>query len=277
MQIKEWTQINHNTQLDVGLLHARFVQHVYPRHSHEYYVISLIAKGRQSFSHKGSKYTTPPGGVILINPEEVHTGEAVDELGFELRSIYPTISHMKMAMSELTGRSQRLPIFTHVRVDDPWAARNILALHKAILGGADVMESESLFIHTLAQLIKRYGGTPSIEQKLGNEKQVIQKARRHIDEHFAEGVSLSLLAQHVSLSPYYLLRAFCAEVGMPPYAYLESVRVQHTQRLIEAGKPLAEIAAEVGYSSQSHMTHRFKKVIGVTPGQYAQQIRDSSA
>jgi len=273
MQIKEWTQINHNTQLDVGLLHARFVQHAYPRHSHEYYVISLIAQGRQSFLHKGTKYRTPPGGLILINPETVHTGEAVDEWGFELRSIYPTISHMKMAMSELTGRSQSLPIFKQVRVDDRGVTANVLALHKAILGEADVMESEALFIHTLAQLIKHYADVPVVQQKLGNERQAIQKARRYIEDHFAQGVSLSLLAQEVALSPYYLLRTFCAEVGMPPYAYLESIRVQHTQKLIEAGKPLAEIAAEVGYSSQSHMTNRFKKVIGVTPGQYAQQIR----
>jgi AraC-like DNA-binding protein len=273
MQIKEWTQINHNTQLDVGLLHARFVQHAYPRHSHEYYVISLIARGRQSFLHKGTKYTTPPGGVILINPETVHTGEAVDQWGFELRSIYPTISHMQMAMTELTGRSRGLPIFKHVRVDDRWVTGNVLALHKAILGAAGEMESEALFIHTLTQLIKRYADVPVVEQKLGSEKQALQKARRYIEDHFAQGVSLSMLAQEVALSPYYLLRAFCAEVGMPPYAYLESIRVQHTQKLIEAGKPLAEIAAEMGYSSQSHMTNRFKKVIGVTPGQYAQQIR----
>lgn len=43
------------------------------------------------------------------------------------------------------------------------------------------------------------------------------------------------MAQLVSLSPYYLLRVFGAEVGMPPYAYLESVRIWHTQRLIKAG------------------------------------------
>jgi len=61
---------------------------------------------------------------------------------------------------------------------------------------------------------------------------------------------------------------------MPPYAYLESVRIRHTQRLIKAGKPLAEVAAEVGFSSQSHMTRQFKNIIGVTPGQYAQHIRD---
>jgi AraC-like DNA-binding protein len=57
---------------------------------------------------------------------------------------------------------------------------------------------------------------------------------------------------------------------MPPHTYLENVRIRQVQRLIEAGKPMAEIAAEVGFSSQSHLINRFKQIIGVTPGQYAQ-------
>jgi AraC-like DNA-binding protein len=51
------------------------------------------------------------------------------------------------------------------------------------------------------------------------------------------------------------------------------VRIRQVQRLIEAGKPLAEVAAEVGFSSQSHLTQRFKQIIGVTPGQYAHQLK----
>jgi len=97
--------------------------------------------------------------------------------------------------------------------------------------------------------------------------------RQYIEEHSAESVTLNVLAQYVSLSPYYLLRAFRSAVGMPPYAYLESVRIRHTQRLIKEGMPLAEVAAEAGFSSQSHMTRQFKKIIGVTPGQYAGHIR----
>ncbi len=81
------------------------------------------------------------------------------------------------------------------------------------------------------------------------------------------------LAQHVGLSPYYFLRVFRAEVGMPPYAYLESVRIGHAQKLIEAGMPLVTAAMDAGFSSQSHMTNSFKKIIGATPGQYAGQIR----
>jgi AraC-like DNA-binding protein len=270
MQTKEWTRLWHNTQLDIGLLHAHYVQHAYPRHSHDYYVLSLIERGRQSFTHKGTKYLTPPGGIILINPGEVHTGEAVDQRGFELRSIYPTISHMQMAAFELTGRHQSLPFFKEVRVDHPWAMRSVLSLHKAIAEGASKLECESRFVCILAQLVKRYADISSGERQWRNEKSAIQQARHYIDECFSHGVTLQELAQHVALSPYYLLRVFRAEVGMPPYAYLESVRIRHAQRLLASGKPLAEVAAEVGFSSQSHMTRRFKKIIGVTPGQYAQ-------
>jgi AraC-like DNA-binding protein len=108
---------------------------------------------------------------------------------------------------------------------------------------------------------------------LGRERTAIRRARRYIETYFAQGVSLTELAGHVSLSPYYLLRVFRAEVGMPPYAYLESVRIRQAQQLIQAGQSLAEVAVEVGFSSQSHLTDRFKQIIGVTPGLYAEQVR----
>ena len=81
------------------------------------------------------------------------------------------------------------------------------------------------------------------------------------------------LAERVGLSPYYLLRVFRAEVGIPPYVYLESVRIRQAQRLIQQGAPLAVVAAEVGFNSQSHLTSSFKRIIGATPGQYARHLR----
>ena len=271
--MKEWTKLSHNAQLDIGLLQAYFVQHAYPRHSHDYFVICLIETGRQTFTHKGSKYSTPPGGVILINPGAVHTGEAADSKGFEMRSLYPTVSHMETAVSELTGRHQALPFFKDVRTNDRWARDSILALCKAISQPADPLECESRFLWTLTQLIKRYADVSQTEPELGHEKQAITRARRYIEENFSRGVRLKALAEYVALSPYYFLRSFHSEVGMPPYAYLENVRVRQAQRLIEAGKSLVDVTMDVGFSSQSHLTRHFKRIIGVTPGQYAQQVR----
>jgi AraC-like DNA-binding protein len=273
MSTQEWSQFWHNTRLNVELLQASYVQHAYPRHSHDYYVLCVIERGHQSFTHKGVKHFTPAGGVILINPGAAHTGEAADEQGFQMRSIYPTPSHMQKAVYELTGHHKEIPFFKNVRVDHRPTADNIVALHKALMDGKSELEYESRFTLTLTHLIKRYADLRFIEQRVGREKKAIQRARLYLDECFDQGISLTQLADYVSLSPYYLLRAFRDEVGMPPYAYLESVRIRHAQRLIEAGIPLAEVAVEVGFSSQSHLTHRFKQIIGVTPGQYAEQVK----
>jgi AraC-like DNA-binding protein len=273
MEHKEWTKIWHHPRLEVELFQAFYLHHAFPRHSHDYYVICLIQRGVQSFTHRGTKHITPAGGLILLNPGAVHTGEPADGHGFEMRSLYPTTAHMQMAVAELTGREQGQPFFREVRVDHPAARAGVLALHQALAQGASALEYESRFIWTLAELIKQYADFQVGEPRLGRERTAIRRARRYIETYFAQGVSLTELAGHVSLSPYYLLRVFRAEVGMPPYAYLESVRIRQAQQLIQAGQSLAEVAVEVGFSSQSHLTDRFKQIIGVTPGLYAEQVR----
>ncbi len=102
--MQDWSHLRHHAALDVSLMRARYVRHAYPRHSHEYYVICLIDEGHQSFTLKGAKHVTPPGGLIFINPNVTHTGEPADGQGFRMRTIYPTTDLMESAMVEVTGR-----------------------------------------------------------------------------------------------------------------------------------------------------------------------------
>jgi AraC-like DNA-binding protein len=146
-------------------------------------------------------------------------------------------------------------------------------LHNALAQADCALECESYFTWTLVQLIKHYADLQAKEKPLGVEHKAIQQARQYIDDTYFQSITLTQLAAHVSLSPYYFLRAFRAEVGMPPHTYLESVRIRHAQQLILAGKSLAEVALEVGFSSQSHLAQHFKRIIGVTPGQYAARPR----
>jgi len=265
MPDQEWAKTWHDPNLGLRVMHANFVRHAYPRHAHDYYVICVVDRGRQSFLHAGRKHYTPVGGLILINPGEVHTGEAAIEAGFTIRCLYPTPEQMQAALG---AEAHALPWFTQVRADDPAARRSLSALHTALAGGASTLERESRLTWALTQLVGRYGGGRA-PGAVGREREAVRRAQGYIDAHFAEGVRLDDLARHVALSPYYLLRVFRAEVGLPPHAYLDTVRIRHAERLILAGHPLAQVAAEVGFSSQSHLTRQFKRVVGVTPGQYA--------
>ncbi len=148
----------------------------------------------------------------------------------------------------------------------------IRSLFTAFRGDLHPLEAESRFLLTLAELMKRFGGLKSTGRKSSGEPDAVQQVREYIDANYAQPISLSELADTVHFSRYYLLHIFRKATGMPPHVYLESVRVRNAQRLISAGQPLAQVAYDVGFGSQSHFTQRFKQIIGVTPGVYARQV-----
>lgn len=273
MKKQEWSHLHHHNQLNVTSLHAFYSVHAYPRHSHDYYVIALVDQGVQSFFCAGHKYVTPVDGLIFLNPADTHTGEPIDEVGFSYRAFYPTAAHMETAIFELSGHHWPAPVFSTPRADDKLLAQSVRALHAALTDEASPLECESRFLWTLVQLVQQYGDRRSAEQPTGQEQAAIRRVQAYIQENYAEPVSLAQLADHVNLSRYYLLRTFRAVLGMPPHTYLESVRIQQAQNFMAAGLPLAQVAYMVGYSSQSHFTRRFKQIIGVTPGVYAEQLR----
>lgn len=94
-----------------------------------------------------------------------------------------------------------------------------------------------------------------------------------MEANFADDISLSRLANLVSLSPYYLVRAFERQTGIPPHAYFEAVRVRKAREFLDLGETLVSAALGAGYSDQSHLTHRFKRFLGITPGQYVRVRR----
>ena len=272
MSDPSWSHLWHNKQLELSFFQSFHAQHSYPRHSHDYYVVAVVDKGLQSFAFANSTYITPVNGLILLNPGEMHTGEPVGDAGFGFSAFYPTAEHLQAIMDELPGYST-VPSFSMPRADDMQMATAVRSLHAALKNSANSLEVESKFLLTLVELLARFGDQPSSAQKPGSEHLAVKRVRSYIKENYAQPISLAELAEYTHLSRYYLLRLFKDEVGMPPHAYLETVRVQQSQKLLLAGQPLVQVAQQVGFSSQSHFTSRFKHIMGATPGEYARQLR----
>jgi AraC-like DNA-binding protein len=149
-------------------------------------------------------------------------------------------------------------------------------LHQALATAQSPLEREARFLEASAYLITHYAELRLPEHRLGQERQAVKQVRHYLDDHYAEGVTLSELAHLVGLSPFYLLRVFEQQVGIPPHAYLESIRIRQAQRRLSCGVPIAQVAYELGFSTQSHFTHRFKRLLGVTPGQYVSSTQQMS-
>jgi len=268
---QEWSKLHWNANFNIELFHACCIKHAFPAHMHDYFVICLIDKGIQSFSHRGSKYITPPGGLIMLNPGDDHTGEPADKEGFEYRAIYPTIAHMQEAVFELTGRYQDSPYFTNVRIDNQILTNLVRKLYSSLVVDANPLETEAFFIQALTSIVAKTAKFKYSTISIGQERNAVRKARQFIQVNWSQKITLSELAKYVGLSRYYFLRIFCAEVGIPPHSYQDSLRVSYAKRLLKQGVPLKEVAIETGFSDQSHFANRFKRVVGVTPGFYIKE------
>jgi AraC-like DNA-binding protein len=103
----------------------------------------------------------------------------------------------------------------------------------------------------------------------------LRAAVEYIEEHLDASPSLEQIAAVARLSPYHFARQFKAATGLPPHQYVLARRVEGTQRLLlrEGDLSLAEIAARAGFSDQSQFSHRFKRVVGITPRQFRMSAR----
>jgi AraC family transcriptional regulator len=98
---------------------------------------------------------------------------------------------------------------------------------------------------------------------------VRRRVHDYIAAHLDQKITNDALAQIAGLSTAYFCEAFKQTEGMTPHCYVLQYRVRRTQQLLAStGMPLAEIADAAGFSNQSHCIQYFRKIVGVTPGNY---------
>ena len=103
----------------------------------------------------------------------------------------------------------------------------------------------------------------------------LRAAVEYIEGHLDVSPSLERMAAAAHLSPYHFARRFKAATGLPPHQYVITRRVERAKQLLEEGGDLslAAIGVRVGFSDQSQFSHHFKRIVGVSPGQFRGRAR----
>ncbi|MEU5879647.1 AraC family transcriptional regulator [Spirillospora sp. NPDC047279] len=251
---------------EVDLLRARFITHRFGRHVHESYNFSVIEQGVEEFEHRGTLLRAGPGSIVVVNPDTVHTGQAVHPEGWVYRGMYPSADLVAEVAAEL-GMPPGTPYFPETVLDDPEAARLLSAAHRAGEHG-DALAASSLLRSALAGMLRRHADRAPPGDLAAAVPPAVHAAREILHARLVDPPSLEELAAAVGMRPFPLLRAFRAATGLPPHAYLNQIRVREARRLLDGGDPLAAVAAQAGFADQSHLTRHFKRSLGVPPGAY---------
>lgn len=266
IQEQEQRRVYYDKDLKIEAYNLSGVVQKFPNHFHEYYVIGFVEGGKRHLWSRNKEYDVSAGDLILFNPRDNHYCAPIDGEPLDYRAVNIDPSVMEQAVSEITGR-EFMPRFTQNVVYRSDITQSVSALYGAILRRASRLEKEEALFFLLEQVLQEYAA-PFKEEDISRPDDRIQNLCTYMEDHFSENISLDELLSMTTFGKSYLLRSFTKQVGVSPYRYLQTIRLDKAKKFLEQGMPPVEAAAMAGFSDQSHFTNFFKEFIGLTPRQY---------
>jgi AraC family transcriptional regulator len=138
---------------------------------------------------------------------------------------------------------------------------------------SDPLYAESLGL-ALATRLLQADGAPPLRYEAGR---TLSAARRHalldfIDLNLDRSLSLADLAGVAGVGVSHLKTLFRNAFGLPPHQFVIRRRVERARVLLMSGEMgITEVAAEVGFADQSHLSRHMRKLLGQTPGAILRQ------
>ena len=119
-----------------------------------------------------------------------------------------------------------------------------------------------------AQAWQANGSVQQAHSATGGLQGLTTAAIAFIRSNYGCRITLRVLEEQTGSNSFRIIRAFRRDLGITPHAYLIGLRVARAAELLLEGESAAEIASEVGFVDQSHMTRHFKRVCGKTPSRF---------
>lgn len=269
MNSRNWIDLAQDQHTGIETLRAHFEGHAYDPHWHDSYLVGVTEQGAQQFNCRRQRLVSMPEQVFLLEPGDIHDGDAPSEGGFTYRLLYLDPLWIERELSQVFEHapSNSVLSFAQNLTDDPRLAQATLfafqALHTQDLRIVRQAGLDGLLVNLTRHLHWR--------QRDGNDPRlpgVALRAREYLHAHCHRDLGMDELAQACGVDRFRLTRAFKAAFGLPPHAYLVQLRLASARRQLAGGAQPAEVAADLGFADQSHLGRWFVRAYGLTPAAY---------
>ena len=249
----------------VELRQASYRRQTFHRHSHPTYSLGVVVRGVTEFVYRGQRQRAQAGDLVLIAPDEVHDCNPFDD--------EPLVYWMFYLDADVLGAPPQA-CFDRAVYRDPALFALWLSLAQGVGAWCETENAAlaQLWRQELETLWRRtWQAWPCRALTAADQPEPapwLRQVRRQLRADLTQPLALQELSARIGISPSHLSRRFGAEVGLPPHRYQLQLRIDAAKVKLAAGEPIAQVAADLGFSDQSHFTRLFTRIVGATPAQY---------
>jgi AraC family transcriptional regulator len=226
----------------------------------------------------GNRHAPPPPGSIMVVPAESN----VLWRWRGVKGSFHVYLEPRLIERVAADSFQRDASRTTIRPLDsqnlPEIRAVILALQNEMRNGgvAGPLMVESLANVLAVLLIRHVSGSPQLDRMDGIlPRRKLATVIEFIMANLENSPTLAQLAATVHLSPYHFARQFKQATGVPPHQFVLARQVERAQQILRKNDEicLSELALQMGFCDQSQFSYHFKRIVGVTPGQFRLHAR----
>lgn len=236
-------------------------------HYHRYFEIYYFLKGECKYFIDSYTYTLIPGDIVIIPENVIH------------RTMYTSTYERKLLNftqdfipESVAGKLSSMPYL--YRNKD--ISKEINRIFEELDAEYSVMDehSEIMIKGLVERLFILLSRNENKAVHSGGNTTFVAEAVRCISENCQSNITLNALSESLSVSPEHLSRTFKKETGFGFNEYLNLVRLQKAEQLLEGtSKNVSEIAYACGFNDSNYFSDRFKKTHGISPLKFRQKQR----
>ena len=246
-------------------------------HSHEYFQIYYIEKGALTHYLDGEESRLVAGDMFIIPPGVKHkiaeeTDTVFYSFSFELQSIDGTGFYMDFLKGLMIEKNIRSKIT--IPPDDVLKIENIIEqifreFHSKKIAAGEVIRSYAIVLITEFARIyyETQNAVPAVYT--GDNKEFILRCTDYMKENFEKEISLDSMVRLSAMSKSNFCSIFYSVTGKTFNLYLNTLRVHKAAKYIKLGYKITAIYGLCGYNDFSTFYRNFKKIMGVSPKEYA--------
>lgn len=259
---------------EVGKLQA-LSPHTSSRRGLLSFLFFIVTSGSGSLVYDGVNYPLSSGDCVFIDCRKPYSHISSKEYLWSLKWAHFYAFNMNGIYEKYVERGGRPVIAT----DNSGTFSGLLDELLAVAGSEDYIRDMKINekITCLLTLIMAESWHPESNAQRGLKKQSLQHIKTYLEEHYQEQITLELLAEHFYINKYYLTRVFKEQFGTTILNCLGQIRITHAKKLLRFSDFTVEtVGGMVGIEEPGYFSRVFKKIEGITPGEYRKMWQNPS-